>query len=220
MSNGPSQYGFENLTQSGLLKTNSKDDKNVTLSIDTFGGNTGMSVWTGSGGRPWKINLPRKTIANIVILLRKMRADPRPQREPIMINMWDAEAKRMKQIGQIGIGIDEGLVFQIDIAHNDLSGGRHTFPLKPDGRFDFSNTTLTEKESVEGVLDWLINALSIESLVAERLTSFKRPAGGNRGGGGGNYNRGGNSNQGQQGSFSNNNNNNGGGVDYENDLHV
>jgi hypothetical protein len=229
-----SPTSFENLTQSGLIKVNSKDDRNVTFQIDAYGGNISMVVFTGAGGRPWKLNIPAKVTANLLILLRKMRANPAPCREAIFINEYDAETKRFKQVGQIGIGIDEGLTFQLDVAHNQLQapGGRFIFPIKPDGRFDFTNTTLSEKEGVQGVIDSLITALSIESIVAARLTSFKRQpgaggqgggnkgnwsGGGNRGnfnnnGGGGGYNRQNNSNNASGGTF--------GGVDVSEDLHV
>lgn len=229
MSGAPNpQYAFENLTQSGLLRANSKDDKNVSLSIDTFGGNTSFVVFTGAGGKPWKVNLPRKTISNVVILLRKMKADIRPCREPIMLNQFDTETKRFKQVGQIGIGIDDNLQFQIDVVHNELNG-RHTFPIRPDGKFDFSNTSLSEKEGLEAILDWLINILSVETLIAERLSSFKRAPGGmggNRGGfgggGGGNRNYGGGQGGGgyQQRQNTQQSNTFGGGVDSDNDLHV
>lgn len=194
-----SNYTFENLTQSGLMKINSKDDKNVSLSVDCFGGMTSFAVWTGAGGKPWKLNLPRKTINNILTLLKKMRRDPVPGRQPIMINAYDQEIKKWKNVGQIAFAIDEGLNFQIEVAHNDLNG-RHTFPVKQDGRFDFSNTFLSEKEGLSSLISWLIEVFSHDTVIAERLTSFKRnpQGGGNRGG----YNQGGNNY---------NNNNNGGG---------
>lgn len=224
--------GFESLTHSGLIKANSKDDKTVSFQVDVYGGIVSFVVFTGVGGRPWKQNIPAKAISNILILLRKMRANPAPCREPIFINDWDPETKRMKQVGQIGIGIDETLTLQIDIAHNQLQapGGKFTFPIRPEMRFDFSNTSLSEKESLQGVIDSLITTLSLEALVAARLSSFKRintgQAGGNKGGytnnggqrgfgnnNGGGYNRQNNQNNTSGGTF-------GGGVDLSEDLHV
>jgi len=226
---------FETLTHSGLIKANSKDDKNVSFQVDVYGGIVSLVVFTGAGGRPWKQNIPAKAIANILILLRKMRANPAPCRESIFINEWDPEAKRFKQVGQIGIGIDETLTFQIDIAHNQLQapGGKFTFPIRPEARFDFTNTSLSEKETLQGVIDSLITTLTLEALVAARLSSFKRVNGGQQGGNKGGYNN----NAGGQRSYGNNSGggnynrqppqNNvsggtfgGGGVDVSEDLHV
>lgn len=179
MSNGapPANNGFENLTHSGLFKITSKDDKAVTFQIDSYGGLTSFVVFTGAGGRPWKQNLSIKAVCNILILLRKMREDPRPCREPIMLSEWDPETKKVKQIGQIGIGIDDNLMFQIDVAANGLNG-RHIFPIRSDLKFDFSNTSMTEKEAVQGLIDSLIRVLETITPIAERLSGFKRAPGG------------------------------------------
>jgi hypothetical protein len=227
---------FENLTHSGIIKANAKDDKTVSFQIDVYGGSISLVVFTAAGGRPWKQNISTKAISNILILLRKMRANPAPCREAIFINDWDAETKRMKQVGQLGIGIDDTLTLQIDIAHNNLQapGGRFTFPIRPETRFDFSNTSLSEKEALQGVIDSLITTLSLEALLAARLSSFKRvntgQAGGNKGGynnaGGGQRSYGNNSGGGGYNNRQNNHNNasggtfGGGGVDVSEDLHV
>lgn len=190
------QNSFDNLTHSGLIKVASKDDKNVSMQIDVWGGNTSLVVFTGAGGKPWKHPLPAKTRYNIALLLKKMRQEPRPGREPIMLNAFVEEngKRQFKQMGQIGIGIDENLLLFIDIAHNELNG-RHLFPFKGDGRFDYSNTTLQPKDTLIAQIDYLIDALINQTSLAERLSSFKRAPGGgggfNRGGGGGGGNRGG-----------------------------
>lgn len=225
---------FDKLTHSGLIKANSKDDKQVAFQIDVYGGNIGFVIFTQAGGRPWKINIPSQAIANILILLRKMRANPAPCREAIFINDWDMETKRWKQVGQIGIGIDEALVFQIDIAHNQLQapGGRFVFPIRQNAKFDFSNTSLSEKEAVQGVIDYIIGTLSTEATIASRLSSFKRAPGQGGGGKPGGYNAGGGNrsygNNGGGNNYNRNNNNQnnasggtfGGGTDIESDLHV
>lgn len=225
----PAPNSFESLTQSGIVKVNSKDDKNVSLSLDVYMGNTSLVVFTGAGGKPWKLGLPSKVQANIVVLLKKMQAEPRPCREPIFINEFVEEngKKQFKQKGCIGIGIDENLTLFIDVAANDLKG-RHLFPFKGDGRFDFSNTSMSEKDTLVGMLEFLISSFSTTVIMAERISSFKRTggAGGNKGNfGGGNRgsgsygggNSGGGNNYGanaqQSSTF-------GGGPDVENDLHV
>ena len=221
--------GFENLTQSGIFRINSKDDKNVSLSLDVYMGNTSLVVFTGSGGKPWKQGLPSKVLANLVILLKKMQNEPRPCREPVFLNEFVEEngKRQFKQKGCIGFGIDENLVPFIDVSANDLVG-RHLFPLKPDARFDFSNTSMSEKDSLVGLLEYLIQCFSYTTTIAERISSFKRAPnqGGNKGGyGGGGGNRG---NYGGNNSYGNSNNSNnsnqggtfGGGPDVENELHV
>lgn len=195
--NAPAQYSFENLTQSGLIKANAKDNRDVSLSVNCFGGSTQFSVFTGNGARPVSISLQRQSIHAIVILLKKMRENIRAHKETVFLNTWDPDNKRMKQVGQIGFGIDENMTFQFEIAHNDLNG-RHIFPIKPNSKVDFSNSSLSEKETIESILNWLIQTFEIETVVAERLTSFKRP---NTGGGGGN----------RGGSFGGNRQNSGGG---------
>lgn len=211
MSSGAPNYSFENLTHSGLIKLYSKDDKNISFQVDVFGGNVSFVIFTPGGGRPWKLGIPQKVIATLAILLRKMRAEPRPCREAIMVNVFDAEAKRMKQVGQLGIGLDETLTLQLDISHTELNG-RHMFPIKPDSRFDFSNTSLSEKEAVQSVIDSLLTTLTVEVPTAVRLSSFKRAPGG--GGGqqrGGFNNAGGNRNFGGNSGGGNNYNNRSGG---------
>lgn len=194
MSNAPDdRYGFGNLTQSGLMKIASKDDKNVSLSINAFNGTTNFSIFTG-GGKPWSLGLKRRAINTIAILFDQMIADPKPCRHQIMISSWDMEAKRSKQVGHVAFGIDENLVFFIDLAHEGLNGNRYIFPVKPDFSTDFSNTPLTEKDILKSAIMTVREVLMDIAPIAERLTSFKRPAGGFGGGnkGGGYNNNGGN----------------------------
>jgi hypothetical protein len=209
MSNAPDdRYSFSNLTQSGLMKLVSKEDKNISLTINAFGGSTSLSIFTGSGGKPWSLGLKRRAINTIDILLEQMMHDPKPCRQQIMINSWDQEAKRSKQVGHLAFGIDENLVFQIDLAHEGLNGNRYTFPVKPDFSTDFSNTTLTEKDILKSAIATLREVLMTIAPIAERITSFKRPAG-NFGGGGnkGGYNNGGNRGGGGGGNYGGGNNN-------------
>lgn len=211
---------FENLSHSGLFKIASKDDRNVTLTLDTYMGNTGFAVWTGAGGKPWKINLPRLTIKRMTTLLKTIRANPSIRTEAILLNRWeegDNKKGSYKQYGRIAFGIDETNLVFIEIAANDLSG-KHVFVFKPDGRFDFSSTSLSEKDHIVAVLSYLIDTLDYTSGMSERLSSFPRPPmGGGQNKGGGNYNKGGgnyNRNQEQKSTtFS-------GGADIENDLYV
>lgn len=233
MADAPANNSFENLTQSGIFRINSKDDKNVSLSLDVYMGNTSLVVFTGAGGRPWKLGIPAKVRCNIVVLLKKMQAEPRPLREALFINEFVEEngKRQFKQKGSIGFGIDENLTAFIDVAANDLQG-RHMFPIKPDGRFDFSNTSMSEKDTLVAMLQWLIDSFSDTAMFAERLSSFKRTGGGggNRNfGGGGGGNRGNYGGGGGGGNYNQNNNNNnqqsntfggGGGADVQDDLHV
>lgn len=199
---------FENLTHSGIMRVNSKDDRNISLSLNAFGGSTNFSVFAGGGGKPWSVTLKRRSIANIIILLRNMQNNVQPCREMIMIKQYDPEAKRSKEIGSIAFGIDENLTFQIEVAGDGLNG-RHIFPIRNDLGLDFSNTSMSEKDIVKGAIETLIDALSLSSVVAERLTSQKRQfsggggggnrgnfGGGNRSGGGGYNNNGGGNRQG------------------------
>lgn len=207
---------FENLNQSGLIKVPSKDNKDVSLQIDVWGGNTSLVVFTGAGGKPWKQTLPRKVTFLIAKLIRKFADDPNPQRQPVHLNNFNAETKKRDQVGQIGFGIDEKLNFFIDVAHNDLNG-RHQFILRPDARFDVHETSLTERDVLTSILNWFTDVLINSSSTAERLTSFKRTGGGgfNKGGGGGGYggggNRGGGGNYGGGGGGGNYGNSGGGG---------
>lgn len=187
------RYGFSNLTQSGLMKINSKDDKTVSLSINAFGGSTSFSIFTSAGGKPWSLTLKRRSVNAIALMLDRMMADPKPGREQIMLNNWDQEAKRVKQVGHLAFVIDENLVFHIELAHEGLGGNRYVFPIRTDLGFDFSNTSLTEKDILVSAIMTLRETLMDIAPIAERITSFKRPAG-NFGGGGnkGGYNNGGN----------------------------
>lgn len=234
-------YTYENLTQSGLFRINSKDDRNVSLSLDAFGGSTSFCVFTGAGGRPWKYSLNGKAKALIIVMLEKMAAAPSPQRQPVMLNKFEENdgKKRFVEYGQIGFGIDENLMLFIDVAANDLQG-RHLFQIKPDPKANFTNTTMSEKDILVGLINWLIGELRITSTLAERMTSFKRAPGGgfggNRGASAGGGNRGGSSYSGGNagggsggGGYNNNNNNNTqqrqssgtfSGPDVENDLHL
>lgn len=209
MSNTENRYAYENLTQSGLFRLTSKDDKQVSLSINAFGGSTAISVFAGGGGKPWSQTMKRRSIRQIVLLLEGMRNDIRPCRETIMINTWDQEAKRAKQIGHIAFGIDDNLQFMIEVAGDGVGGnGKHVFPVRTDLAFDFSNTSLTDKDVVKTAIDTVIEALTVIAPIAERMTSFKKQFGGSQGGGnrggygGGNrqssggYNGGGNQRQG------------------------
>lgn len=189
------RYGFSNLTQSGLMKIVSKDDKAISLSINSFGGSTSFSIFTGAGGKPWSITLKRRAINTFSILLDQMIADPKTCRQQIMVNSWDMEAKRSKQVGHLAFGIDDQLMFYIEIAHEGLNGNRYVFPIKPEFSMDFSNTTLSEKDILKSAIMTLREVLMDIAPIAERITSFKRPAGnfgGGQGNKGGGYNNGGN----------------------------
>jgi uncharacterized membrane protein YgcG len=237
---------FENLTQSGLVKVTSKDDKNVSLTVDVYMGNTSLVVFTGAGGKPWKIGLPGRVQATLLTLLRKMKNAAQPCREPIMLSVFDDGStggkKGFKDVGNIGFGIDENLNFYIDITHNDLPG-RHMFPFRHDPKFNFSNTTLSEKDMLGASIDVMIAAFETTIPLAERISSFKRTGGGGQrggfgggAGGGGGGNRGGYGGGGGGGGYGNNNNqqqrsgsfgggnggggNTGGGVDEDSGLHV
>jgi hypothetical protein len=193
---------FENLTQSGLLRVNSKDDKNVSMSIDTYQGNTSIVVFTGAGGKPWKTSLPLRVRLVMIALLRRLQADPTTRREAITLQTFDDGStggkKGFKAVGQLGFGIDESMMFYIDIAANDLQG-RHMFPFKPDAKFDFVNTSLTERDMIGATIEYFITTLNTIVPIAERISSFKRApggggnrgnfggGGGQRGGGGGGY---------------------------------
>lgn len=204
---------FENLTQSKLIQAFSKDDKNVKFQVDVWGGNTSFVVFTGGGARPFKFVTPQQTRYAMATVLTKMRDEPSPQRQAIGIRVFDTDSKKMKDVGVIGFGLDEKLNFVIDIAHNELSG-KHQFIIRPNGKFDFLQTNLTERDILKSVLDSFIATITRVADGAERLTSFKQAPGGNRGSGGGGYgggnNRGGyaaNNNQGGGGTFSGGGNN-------------
>lgn len=201
---------FDNLTHSGLLKITSKDNKEVTLQFDVWGGNTSLVIFTPGGGRPWKIPLPRKLQSLIVTLIRKIKANPGTTREPIIIKEFVEEngKKMFKEKGQIGIGVDENLVPYIDVAANDLSG-RHQFLFKSDARYDVLQSSLTDKDVLQSLLNVFLTLFETDIPVAERMSSFKRPAGGGRGG----YSGGGGGNR---GSYNNNNSGGGGGNSYNN----
>lgn len=229
---------FENLTQSGLIKINAKDNKDVSFSIDVYMGNTSMVVFEGGGGKPWKKGLPAKLQAAILVLLRKMQNEPTVRREPIFFNDYDAEAKKYKQVGCVGIGIDEKMTLFIDVAGDGLRD-RYMFPIRTDGRFDFQNTSMTEKDMIASTIQVLITLFEASIPTAERISSFKRTGGGgggNRGGGGnyggggnkGGYGGGGSGGGGGGGNYGGGNNNRqsspqqtfGGGPDVENELHM
>ena len=188
---------YSNLTHSNLLKQGSKDDKNVTFQLDTWGGNTSWVIFTGGGGKPWKYPLPEKTRHLIKEILIKMRDNPVADRQPVYLQFFDAEQKKFKQVGCIGFGLDEKLNFFIDVAHDELNG-RHQFLFRSDGRYDVLQTNLTERDTVRATINWILSVLIDKTLVAERMSSFKRApqggGGGKRGGyggGGGGGNRGG-----------------------------
>lgn len=226
MSNGQGpNHTFENLTQSGIMKLYSKENKDIALNLDVYGGSTSFVIFMGQGARPWKQTLPRKILNTIAHLLKKVRADIRPQRFAIDVKVYDTENRKMKTVGSIAFGIDETLTLFIELAHNDLQG-RHTFPIKQDSKFDFSNTPMTEKDHLEALIDYVINVFTVETVVAERMTSFKRAPGGGRGnfGGGGGQRQGGGYSGGGQGSYQNRNNGGGqqggtfGGEEGDNNL--
>jgi hypothetical protein len=184
MSDQPNRNAFENLTHSALLRINSKDDRELGLTLDVFNGATSFGIWPKGQSKPWKLGLKRQSIENIVILLKKMCSNPVPGREGIQLSKWEEAdgRKGMKQYGAIGFGIDENLQFFIDIAANDLPGNRQMFPLRRDATMDFSGTTLSEKELLIGSIMYIVHALEA-TIIAERLTSFKKTFGANSGGG-------------------------------------
>jgi hypothetical protein len=194
---------FEMLQQGGLVKINAKDNKEVSLSFDVYMGNASIVIFEGAGGKPWKKGLPAKFQAAILVLLKKMQNEPTVRREPIFFNDFDAETKKYKQVGCMAFGIDEKMTFYIDVAGDGLRE-RYMFPIRSDGRFDFNNTAMTEKDMIASTIQLLITLFEVVMPTAERISSFKRTGGGggSRGGGGnyggggsrGNYNGGGNNN--------------------------
>ena len=212
---------FETLSGSGIVKLFAKDDKNVSLTIDVYKGNTSLCVWTGTGGKPWKMAIGPRVQAGIVTLLKMMRNEPRPLRQPIFLNEWIEADRKYKQKGCVGFGISDDLQLFIDVAASDLAG-RHQFFVKQDGKYDFSNTSMSEKDMLGASIEYLLKAFDTHIPMAERLSSFPRKAGpgggggrGNFGGGGnkGNFGGGGNRQSQSQGTFS-------GGGDTENELYV
>ena len=191
MSTTPeNRFGYDNLTQSGILKFNSKDDKAISLSIGTFGGFTSFAVFVG--GKPWKTNIPRISLYAMIAVLNKMMLEPHPRREAISMFEWEEEngKRRLKECGAIGYGITDNLELYIDVAANNLEG-RHMFPIKQNARFGFANTCLTEKDILQANIQFLINNLQYVTETAERMTAFKRPpqsGGYNKSGGGGSWN--------------------------------
>ena len=227
MSDSP--YGFENLQHSKLLPANSKDDKAVSFDISVFNGTASINVFTGAGGRPWRLPFPMKDRMSVARLLKRIRAEPKGgMREPVFLNEWvdDNGKNKIKQVGCMGFGIDENLMFYIDLTHDTLNG-RHMFPIKLGTRLDFSNTTMTEKDLLISVIDYVIDV--IETVVPQReaLSSFKRPAGGASAGGGGQKSGGWNQNRGSGGGngggYNQQNRQNAtfsGGPDSDNDLNI
>jgi hypothetical protein len=238
MTTSPSPYSFENLVHNGILKIQSKDDKNVLFDLGVFGGTTSITVFTGPGGKPWKLPLPRKVIDAFIVLLTKMRDNPTTKREAVFLNRFEETdgRKGFKQYGCLGFGIDESLNFYIDISANELPG-RYMFPVKRDPRFDMSHTAMTDRDYLIADINSIIHAFE-NTAYAERMTTYKRQNNGNNGGGNNNWNKGGNNNwKNNNGGGSNynrngggNNNyqqggtfgggNHGGSVEIESDLHV
>lgn len=218
MSNAPAPapYSFENLTHSGMLKIQSKDDKNVMFDLGVFGGSTSINVFTGAGGKPWRLPISRKVIDTIIVLLEKMRDEPRTRREPIFLNRFEEAdgRKGWKQYGCIGLGIDESLNFYIDVSANELPS-RFMFPFRRDAKFDLSQTAMTDRDYIKADINHIIDVLK-DTAIAERLTSFKRQNTGG-GNGGGNWNKGGGNNnwKNNNGGGNNYNRNNGGGNNYQ-----
>lgn len=185
MSNGgPAMGSFENLTHSGLAKFKNKEKDGPTLNIDVFGGSTRFVVFLGQGAKPFNLSLPSLARATFVRLLRRVQANPTPARESIQLNGWDAENRKVKQEGHVAIVIDDNLALYIEIGHQQING-KQVFQIKPDFKWDFSQTSMTDKDIFQSLIDYLISVLSLDSVVAERLSSQKRPRQG--GGGGGNW---------------------------------
>jgi hypothetical protein len=198
MADAPSETSFENLNHSGLISLVSKDNKDVKLSLEVFRGNTSLVIFTGGGGKPWKVALPQRSVGNLRQLLLKMQSDPQPQRQTINISDWvegDNNKRQLKARAAITVGIDETFVPFIEVAANDLQG-RHLFLVRSDARWDFGGTTLTEKDNAAGLLDYLIEGFSLHRVIAERVSSFKRTGGGGGGGGRGGFGGGGGGNRG------------------------
>ncbi len=212
---------YENLTHSGLFSIPSKEDRNVNLQLGVYMGNTSLSIFQGPGAKPWKVGLPNKVMSQIITLLRKMRAEPRVCREPIFIQKWvdDNEKKGFVQEGSLALGIGEDMLPFVEISHNDLKQ-KYLFVVKPDPRYDFSNTSLSEKDTLQGLIDFLIEAFSINRVTAERMSSFKKTNMGQQGG-----NKGGYSNNSRSGGYNGDQNQNYrsqtfSSPDIENDLMV
>ena len=200
MSEGQSQYTFENLTQSGLFRLYAAEDKNVTLSLNVFGGNTSLAVSTGAGGKPHNIGIPRKLCNTIALLLKRMGSDIKECRNPIPFRKFEENdgKKAMVERNNVAFGIDDKSVFYIDVAadfNNDGRMQKWRFPVKNDARFDFSETVLNERDLIVANIATIMEAFTLSGF-AERITSFRRPKQqgggnwGNKGGssGGGNWN--------------------------------
>lgn len=201
MSDTSSNYDFSNLTQSGILRFYSKEDRNISMSFGSFNGSSSFTIFTGSGGKNWKRSIPPIARRALVSLLRVMSKKGSNQRQVVKFTEYDAEAKKVRDVGHIAFIVDDGMNILIEVGGEGLPQ-KFTFPVKPNARLDFSETDLTERDMFESIFAFLIDTFTISTAVAERLSSFKRPAGGsygnnNRGGGGNsNYNR----SYGQQGS--------------------
>lgn len=229
------ERNFGDLVQSGMFSKRSKDDKNVSLSVGCYGGMTSLTVFTGAGGKPWSTTIPRDTIPAFVLILRKLKENPSAgSRKPVFIQKYqeneNGRGGKYVQAGCLGFGIDETMNFYIDISANDLTG-RHIFVIKPNPKYDFSNTELTEKDMLFASIDAFIHLLVNSTDSGERLTAFKKtPTGNSQSGGNRNFggNSGGNRNYGNtsndnrssgnnRGTFSGGNS---GGVDIDDDLAI
>jgi len=207
---------YENLTHSRMLTAYAKDNKEASLTVGVYGGNTSFSIFNGTGGRPvWSQNVARATLFQLGALIDLMIANVTQCRFPIVINEWDNENRRFNKAAEFALGIDETNHVCIDIASDKISGGqnRFIFQIKPNAKFDFTNTPLNEKSHIVATLTFLKDLFLNRTGQAEVATSFKRQpgggGGGNRGGGGGqskwnNNSGGGNSGGGNGGGWNNN----------------
>lgn len=212
-----SNNSFENLTHNDLFTLYSKDNKDVKMSLGTFMGGTGFSVWTGAGGRPINLRFQSKSWFSIIALLKKMRSELHAQRQPIMLNKFEQGQDgrwSSKQIGYVAFIIDDNASLFIEVSSDELNG-KFLFPVKGDSKVDFSQTNMSERDLLAALFDWMIATFEVERMFAERLSSFKKQfdkqGGGQRKGGGGNWSGGGGQRSGSGGGYNQNNNQQGGG---------
>jgi uncharacterized membrane protein YgcG len=193
MSTEPNPRSFENLQHNALYTLQSREDKNIRLTIGTYNGRTTLNVFTGQGGRPWNTRLSRPVVMRICRLLELLKSNGEPIRYSITLTDWDRDTKKHVKTADLGFGIDDSRAFVIDVA----PVGQKKFVLAARDPFgvDFTNTPLTERDNTNAQIDEFIDVIKNIAPIREALTSFKLPqqngGGFNRGGGGGNYNRGG-----------------------------
>jgi len=202
MSDSP--YTFENLQHGELLRVYSKENKDVSMAIGVFNKACSITVFQGGGSKPARLPIPADTAMMMVAVLQKIKANPQQCDFSFGFKTWNPDNKQNVPIGQINVGVNEMMQLYFKVASNDLNGS-HTFLVRPSAKVDLSQSGLNERDILGAMTDTVADVLTTARVLAERLTSFKRPQGG-----GGGFNRGGGNNRGGGGGFGNNNNSGGG----------